>query len=210
MRETTMRKNGKSYLVGLTMGGLLLIGLPAMAQPGPGRGPGPGPGPGPGFGPGPGRGFGPGGGRGFGRCGGMLMRAHPDVLKAKLGLNETQIARVRAIRTNLASKRIKLHAEVQQLRLKQAELFEADLPDQNKVLGLMRQVRGLRGRLAEERIKAHLGVLSVLTKDQRTQLRTQCATMAKGRWGGKGWGRGHGRGRGWGRGPGGGGPGWAE
>ena len=179
-------RNQRRYVAGLATIALLLgISHAAYAQGGPGpmgRGP-----------MGHGRvGHGP-GGFGWKGCGRMLM--HPEMLKAKLGLTDAQVARLQSIRTNVMSKQIQARAEAQQLQLKQRELFQADLPDQNKVLDGMRKVRAVRGRMAEERVKAHLAMLSTLTKEQRAQLRSQClaAGPGQGQWGGKGMGRGWGR-----------------
>jgi len=143
---------------------------------------------------GPGKGGGPmkemGMGHGMGgNCAVALMHAHPDVLKAKLGLNDSQIAQIQSTRVNFLSKQIKLRSQVQQDELQMGVLFQADLPDQAKVLDLQRKIRGLRGQIAEERIKTHLKFLQILTKDQRAFLRTHCPPMGGGMGqGGKGWG----------------------
>ena len=145
---------------------------------------------GPGFG--RGMGFGRGGRRG---CGKRILFAHPEVLKAKLGLSDAQVQKVEALRTNVMTKMIKGRAEVQLLRLQKRRLMQADLPDTNKVLKVHRKMRSIRGRLAEERIKTHIRFLGLLSKDQRTKLRLKCAKRG---WGGRGHHRRGGRGKGWG------------
>jgi Spy/CpxP family protein refolding chaperone len=171
-----------------------------------------------------------GGGPGFGgpgRCGKMLLHAPPEVLKARLSLNDAQLAKLQAVRVNVLTKQIKLKAELDQHRLVMQQLMQQDLPPQAKVLQQMRKARSLRGVLQEERVKAYLKALAVLTTQQRQLVRAQCPWGMGQRWGrGHGWGRGDGCGRGgpgWrggrgGRGPGGpggppqggpgGGPGW--
>jgi Spy/CpxP family protein refolding chaperone len=134
------------------------------------------------------------------------MRAHPDVLKTKLGLNDGQVALVKKVRTNFLNKRITARAEIQKLRLQMRTLYESsDIPNEQKLLNLMRKMRGQRGRLTEERVKTHLRIMRVLTKEQRVQLRAKC--MERG-WGkgprGKRWGPGRGPGAKRGGGPGGG------
>jgi Spy/CpxP family protein refolding chaperone len=147
-----------------------------------------------------------GGGMGLGLCAGMLMRAHPDVLKAKLSATDAQVKQIEAARVNFFSQRIKLQSQAQQLMLQGRSLLLADLPDLNKVLDLSRKMRGVRGQMMEERIKASFKMLQALTKEQRATLRTQCTSgkgMGKGggwgkggRWGGGGWGKGGGGGGG--------------
>ena len=131
-----------------------------------------------------------------------LMKAHPEMLKAKLGLDDAQIKKIQKIWYNKASKAIKLRAEVQQLRLKMRMLMQTDLPDENKVLTLHRKIRSIRGKMAEEKIKAKFKVLRTLTKEQRTKYRAMCPKgMGHGKWrrmgrGGRGgWGQGKGMGR---------------
>lgn len=153
-------------------------------------------------------------GWGFGRggCGGWLLTAHPDVLRAQLGLTEAQVAQIQPVRASLQQKIIQQQAAIDQLQLQLQNLYDQDAPDQGKVLELNRKMRSLRGQTAEERIKAGLKVMQLLTHQQRAMVRTQCPGMGLARgtgrgWGGGGWGcRGSGRG-GWGRGGGWGG-GW--
>ncbi len=166
------------------LGGLLLLATPVLAQPGRGMGM---------------RG-GMGGGMGLagvGRCGAVLLHAPSDVLKARLGLSDAQVARLQPIRTNFASKRINLQAQAQQAALQlRSYLDTADLPDQKKVLDLSRKVHNLHWQMHEERVKAQIQIMQALSKDQRGKLRAECATMGPGKgMGGPGWGGG---GRRWG------------
>ncbi len=130
-------------------------------------------------------------------CAGMLMRAHPDMLKIRLGITDAQLAKIQAVRNNVISKRISSRAQLAQIRLKLRTLGEQDLPDEKKVLNLMRTARGVRGRMTEEGVKAHLKILRMLKKAQRAMLRATCAQRTG--WGQRGnrrWGKG---GRGFGR-----------
>jgi Spy/CpxP family protein refolding chaperone len=177
---------------------LMMIANGAWARHPP-RGMGPGFGHGPGFGPGP-------------RCGGLLIHAPAEVIKGKLGLNDAQLARIEALRDNFLHKRIKLHAEAQQQGLKLRREMQRETPDQRKALQLMRKRRHARGVIAEERLKARLGMLRLLSKEQRAKLDEQCAKAGKrwgrrGRRGKRGWGPGV-PGSGWG--PGGHGGGWGR
>jgi len=132
----------------------------------------------------------------------VLVHAPADVLKSKFKLDDGQVAKIEALRTHFLNKQITLRADLQKLQVKHRALFEADLPNEAQALNAMRAMRSLRGKLQEEAFKTHLKLLSVLTKEQRAQIRTECPWGRGGKgWGGKGWG-GKGRGRGWGQGPG--------
>ncbi len=130
----------------------------------------------------------------MGRRGCKLMKAHPDMLKAKLGLNDAQIQKIQKIWYNKASKGIKARAEVQQLRLQMKMQWQKDLPNEAKVLALHRKMRSIRGRMAEEKIKGKLKVMRILTKEQRTKYRAMCPRGGHGKWGRRGRG---GKGHGW-------------
>ena len=183
----------------LLAGAVFLLFSPAAeAQRGRGKGPGRGPGWGAG---------GWGGGPRL-RCARLLMWAHPDALKAKLALNDGQVARISKVRMNFVQKRVTVRAEIQKLRLQMRTLYESsDIPNEQKLLNLMRKIRGQRGKLNEERVKTHLRVMRILTKEQRVQLRAKCMELGPGRgFRGRPWGRGR-RGPGGPGGPGPGGPG---
>ena len=129
--------------------------------------------------------------RGRGHRGCKLMKAHPEMLKAKLGINDAQVQKIQKIWYNKASKGIKARAEVQQLRLKMRMLMQADLPNEAKVLALHRKIRTIRGRMAEEKIKGKLSVMRILTKEQRAKFRKICGHgMGHGKWGRGGHGKG--------------------
>lgn len=156
----------------LPIGLLALLTIPSLAEA---RGP-----------------WGPGGGRGRGgpgkmfRCGRALMHAHPDVLKAQLGLTGAQLKTLQAVRTNFFNKRVDLRAAMGKEQIKLRALWDADVPNEGQVLAHMRKVRGLRGKLHEERVKAQIKVLRTLTMQQRTKLRANCAKFGPG--GGRGFG----------------------
>jgi len=148
------------------------------------------------------------------RCAKMLMHAPPDRLKEKLKLSDAQISKLEPLRMNFLTKKIKGKAEVQLNRLKMRRLMQADLPDQNKVLKLMRKQRNIRGRIHEEGLKAYISALKIMSAEQRKDFRVKCRKMGKGRhfkrFGRGGFGRGKfgpggGFGRGRGHGPRGGG-----
>ena len=175
-----------------TFGALLLLATPALAQPGQGHM----------GGMGMGGGFGMGGMAGpIVRCGMMLMHTPPAALKAKLGLSDAQVAKLQPIRTNFMSKQIGMEAQAKQAGLQLKTYVEgADVPDQKKVLDLARKINNVHWQMVEERVKAQIQMLQVLSKDQRTKLRAECAGG-----GGPGW-KGHGgHGHGGPGGPGGGG-----
>jgi Spy/CpxP family protein refolding chaperone len=136
---------------------------------------------------------------------------HVEVLRARLGLSDGQVAKIQAIRSNLLAKQVKHRTATEGLWSKMALLDQAEIPDQNKTLALMRQIRARRGKMQEEQIKARNKTLAVLTPDQRRVFRSLCPGPGAG----MGWGGGWGRGMGWGGGRGrgisrGGGWGWGR
>ena len=70
--------------------------------------------------PGPGWGWGMGGGLG----------PHVEVLRARLGLSDGQVAKIQAIRSNLLAKQVKHRTATEGLWSKMALLDQAEIPDQ--------------------------------------------------------------------------------
>lgn len=177
----------------LSLAAFLVAGQVALAQPAP-----PPPGAGPGVGP----------GQGFGRgsCR-HLLTAHPDILKAQLGVNDAQAKQIQALHKAYLAQRISDKAELDKAKLEMQTLMQEDLPDEGKVLAQHRKIHAAMGKIAEEGLKTRLKVLKVLTKEQRTKLRTLCPMDGPGgfgkhgprghRWGGGGWGKGRGAGGPW-------------
>lgn len=114
-------------------------------------------------------------GDGMKRCMHELMHAHADALKTRLKLSPAQVKQIEAIRSSLWTTKGKLAGQLEQERANGKILWQGDLPDQGKALAHLRKVHNLRGQMREEKLKAHLKILALLSKDQRAQLRTQCA-----------------------------------
>ncbi|MFH1132631.1 MAG: hypothetical protein V1754_14950, partial [Pseudomonadota bacterium] len=114
------------------------------------------------------------------KCGKVLLHAHPEMLKKKFGLTDEQISRIRKNKVNFFEKKISLRSQIDLLGFQLGLLFEEDLPDQGKVLNLMRKKRSLKGQLKEEKVKSILNAMAVLTKEQRDQVRARCWDHGKG------------------------------
>ena len=126
------------------------------------------------------------------RCAKMLMHAPAHRLKAELSLSDAQIKKIESRRDNFLNKRIDMRAKIDRLRIPLRKEIQQELPNEQRVLQLMRKTRGVHGRLQEERVKTLLGTARVLTPEQRSKLRKLCRQRAgKGFEKGRGWGRMH-------------------
>ncbi len=150
---------------------LVLSGIAEAQRPGggpPGRGPGPQMMGGPGWG---------GGGGGMGMSGGcarLLLHGYPAMLKANLGLNDSQVSQIQNIRKDYLSKRIKWNSQLQQYRLEIGVLWQSDIPDTKKVLDVQRKMFNVRNQMKEEWTKTLIRLLQVMTKEQRNSYRIHC------------------------------------
>jgi Spy/CpxP family protein refolding chaperone len=121
-----------------------------------------------------------GGGGPMKRCGKMLMRAHPEMLKEKLGLNDDQITRIRTVRNDFLTKRVRLQSQAAEQKVRLRILFEEDLPNEGKVLDAMRKARNAKGRMMEAGVKTQLKLMRVLTPQQRKEMRKKCHNRRRG------------------------------
>lgn len=139
-----------------------------------------------------GRGWGPGPGPCAGDCvsalSGLNLTADQE---AKIrSLREEQVKEIKPLRDAMFSKR-------DDLRL----LWREKNPDQEKIVSVQREIRGLRDQVQDKATAGRLAMLKVLTPEQQDKFQS---------YGGKGFGPGAGRGSGqcagrgagWGRGPG--------
>ncbi len=182
-------------LIAVVGAGLLMFEGAGLAE---GRGGGPGQGGGQWGGPGHrgghgGRGGGRGGRGGHGggpgmmgdggpmkRCGKMLLRAHPDMLKEKLGLSDDQISNIRTARNAFLTDKVKLESKAAEQRVRLRILFEEDLPNEGKVLDAMRKARNAKGQMMEAAVKTQLKLMRVLTPEQRKEVRKKCHKRGRG------------------------------
>ena len=141
---------------------LLVIGVAQLGLAQPGDEDGRGFGDGPGFGRGPGmcqeRGFGQGDGPG------ILAKAET------LELTTEQIKKIKAMRLDMAKKKIRLRSglELKQLELK--ELISADEPDMRRIEAKIDEMAPLRTELQKKRIEHRLAIRDILTPEQKTKL----------------------------------------
>jgi len=111
-------------------------------------------------------------------CAMFLMHAHPGAIKSRLKLNDQQVVDLEKLRTTFLANRIKLQSQVQQNQMKMSELFQAESPDENKILDLERRTLSLLNSIAEDGVKTYLKMLQTLDKAQRAELRDQCPSIA--------------------------------
>ena len=114
------------------------------------------------------------------RCGKMLLRAHPDMLKEKLGLSDDQISNIRTARNAFLTEKVKLESKVAEQKVRLRILFEEDLPNEGKVLDAMRKARNAKGQMKEASVKTLLKLMRVLTPEQRKEMRKKCHKRGRG------------------------------
>ena len=153
--------------------GLFAMGIAAAAVstafaqgPGPGYGPGYGPGMG-GYGPGPGmmggygRGPGYGPGRGYGPGGGL----------AALNLSSEQREKIAAIQEENRRKNWDRMGQMRSEQFRLRRLYSAEKLDPAAIAEQQKKVDDLRRQMIQSRAESHNQVMSVLTAEQRKQVR---------------------------------------
>jgi Spy/CpxP family protein refolding chaperone len=113
----------------------------------------------------------------------MLFRAHPEALKAKLGLDEQQVSKIRGIRQEFWIKKVQLKADMAKHGVKLRILGEEDLPDEAKLLAAMKQKHAAKWKLKSAKVATGLKLMRVLTAEQRATLRKMCRMRMMGRFG---------------------------
>ncbi len=108
------------------------------------------------------------------RCTQRLFHQDPAVLQTQLGVSPAQIKKIHGYRNNLWLKTAKARGKMATLGAKMRIAMDEDVPNEGKVLGLMRQLRSVRGTIIEEHLKAGLWALKTLTAQQRATLRQNC------------------------------------
>lgn len=108
------------------------------------------------------------------RCGKrMLMRARTWKLK-KIGLSDTQIAKLKSIRTNFKKAKIPLKAQIKLLRVDLKDIMDNPTIDQSQVIALVQKIHALKGKLKILRITTRLNIRGLLSLEQKKSLRKLC------------------------------------
>jgi Spy/CpxP family protein refolding chaperone len=94
---------------------------------------------------------------------GMMMKG--------LDLTADQQARIGKLREDLTAKARPLDEKLRGLKDQERAAWEADAPDENRVIALHRETLRLRGELDELRIANRFDVMGLLTPAQRATLR---------------------------------------
>ena len=162
-------------LLFVLFGAALLTGAAALAQ-GPG---------GPPDGPGTGRGW-------HARGPASGDRGGPGRMLARLGLDEAQMEKVKAVHLRAEKARVRQQADLRIAEIELRELMAVDTPDRKKLHAQIDRMTQLHGDLRKLNVDCHLDVLALLTPEQRDRM-----TALRGQrpgWGQRGAGVGRGRG----------------
>ncbi len=117
--------------------------------------------------------------RGKKGCMGMLMRAPSRMLKKRAGLNDSQITKLKTLRTSFKKQMIPLRAKIKLLRVDMKDLLDNPNVDQAKVVALVQKIHTLKGQAKVLRVKTMLSLRGMLTAEQRSKLRKKCRRMRR-------------------------------
>lgn len=92
-------------------------------------------------------------------------------LREELGLTDEQIERLRALRFEGAKKKIQMRSQLSLKRLELRELLQADEPSRTAIDRKLREVSDAQHALLKQRIEQRLAMRTVLTPEQRDQLK---------------------------------------
>ena len=105
------------------------------------------------------------------RPGGIWRALQRPEVQKEVGLTEEQKNRLQEIRLNSAKALIEQHAALQVQRLELDHLMRAKNPDRAAVNQKMQEIGRIRMQLSQSAMNAMLDARSVLSDEQRTQLR---------------------------------------
>ena len=129
--------------------------------------------------------FGPGGGGPKGGPG--LVETGPEVI-ADLNLSSEQIERLRKKKIAQRKTMIKLHSQLQVLRVDLAEAANRENPDMRTIETMSRQIGDIHGQMTAERIKSVVYLRSILNDEQKKIMdahRLEFGTMGSRKMGGR-------------------------
>lgn len=120
--------------------------------------------------------------------GGMRMLDNPE-MREQLGLTEEQAEQLRALRSDAAKSGIRTRAELTIKQMELRELLQAEEPDRARIEKKVRELSDARYTAQMQRIDQRLAFRSVLTPDQRKEMRNLRRQFRQRR-GGRGFGSG--------------------
>lgn len=103
-----------------------------------------------------------------GTCG---IWRNPEMVK-QIGLSDTQVARIKAADFAHRESQTELGSQIQMRRLEMEKAMAGDERDEEKILGLAKEIGDLKGRHVVQRVQQRLELEKILTAEQRDKLRT--------------------------------------
>ena len=105
------------------------------------------------------------------RPGPVWHDARPGMMLRRLGLDEAQTVKVKALHLKAEKERVRQEAQIRIAEIELRELMAASpAPDRGKIHAQIDQLAGLRGGMEKLETDLHLDVLDLLTPEQRQKL----------------------------------------
>jgi Spy/CpxP family protein refolding chaperone len=104
-----------------------------------------------------------------------------DRMAQHLNLTEAQQQQIKKIHESAREDSEDLRVEIQALRKKMQEQWQASKPDEGAILALQEEIHKLKGKLQEIRIQTRLDVFSILTAEQQEIMRSNMKMRRGGR-----------------------------
>ena len=102
----------------------------------------------------------------------LLAMLDNDRMKARLGLTDDQVSRLRQVVVDSEKATIKTRAEMKIRGIELRELLRADKPDQAAVMKKVDEISALRGEMMKQHVSALLSAKTILTPEQQKKIRS--------------------------------------
>jgi hypothetical protein len=100
----------------------------------------------------------------------LLGLLDSDRVRTYLGLEGTQVERLRQIALEAEKANVKTRAEIEVRRIELREALRADKPDRDEILKKVQQISDLRGETMKHNVEAILAAKTVLSPEQQRRV----------------------------------------
>ncbi len=100
----------------------------------------------------------------------LLALLDSDRVRTYLGLEGTQVERLRQIVLETEKANVKVRAEIEVRRIELREALRADKPDRDEILKKVQEISDLRGGMMKRDVEAILAAKTVLSPEQQRKL----------------------------------------
>jgi len=100
----------------------------------------------------------------------LLALLDSDRFRSYLGLEGSQVDRLRQIALETEKANVKIRAEIEVRSIELREALRADKPDRDEILKKVQEISDLRGGMMKQLVEAILAAKSVLTPEQQRKV----------------------------------------